>query len=450
MNKILRFAYATTCSAVLLAGAAQAKMSSHDEQSYRELTSAAKSLHKSKNYKAAGEKYAEALHLAEGTEDLNKQVRMHLRLGENYYEQGDFALAEASFREALKIAQARPDADESQICECLYQLSTILIKEQKDSDAKPIFEKCMELSQKIYSSNNPILAVHKTEYGALLGRLGDKESAARLNSEGAQVINAFMADMSKKIKAAWHQPPESFSYRISVSYDVLNHGRVKDIEVTRSSGSAIADKAAVDAVKSAAPFTDIDCKNPDEQFSMDFAFDYNFHQNPSNPAGINAFSSRQSKQVKEETTAKLKEEKQKSDALKEKIAASLKGNPTSEADLMALSDMYGELAESLAVQGRYEEGVKTLSEALEKSCFKKKGDPARSALMIHLAHTHLYADDARKAEPLLNEAIHTQEFARLAAKAKHSAYEDYGNCLTKNHKFAEAQDYYTKAREIKQ
>jgi len=113
-----------------------------------------------------------------------------------------------------------------------------------------------------------------------------------------------------------------------------------------------------------------------------------------------------------------------------------------------LADLYSDLAESLAVQGSYQEGVDTLTAAMAKDCFKKENS-ARLSLMVSLAHIHLYADDAKKAEPVLKEVVSAAEFSTVPLKVRQEAFEDYGNCLTKNHKFAEAQDFYSKARELK-
>ena len=436
---------------------ALAKMSSTDEQHYREMTNAAKTLNKANDWAKAREKYKEAFDLAKHSEDSDKQVKMLLRVSGTFVEQSDFASAENNLRQALETAESRKDADQSQIASCLYELASVLIKEKKDTEARPYFSRCLEMSEKIFSANNPILAVRKGEYAALLSRVGDKAESEKLNRESQLVIDDFMADMSKKIKEAWHQPPESFSYRISVSFEVLNHGKVRDIEVTKSSGSDIADKAAIDAVKNGAPFSDIDSSDADEKFTMAFSFDYNFHHGKGGPGSPPSSKSGQSKnafhpsrQVKEETEAKLKKEKDKCDELKGKIEKII-GKGTIEGEERAkLADLYSELAESQAVQGSYQEGVQTITSALGGDCFKKKDEPGRLSLMVSLAHIHLYADDAKKAEPVLKEAVNAPEFVRLPLKLRQEAFEDYGNCLVKNHKFAEAQDYYSKAREMKE
>ena len=456
---ICKFACAITTGALIsinVSALAKAKMSSVDEQHYREMTSSAKSLNKAKDWAKSREKYAEALELAKRSEDQDKQVKMLLRIAGTFVEQTDFAAAETNLRQALEIAEKRDEAEQAQIASCLYELASVLTKEKREAEAKPIFARCLEMSEKVFSANNPILAVRKGEYAAILGKLGQKAESDRLNAESQEVINAFMADMSKKIKEAWHQPPESFSYRIGVDYEVLNHGKVRDIEVTKSSGSAIADKAAVDAIKNGAPFSDIDSKDPDEKFTMAFSFDYNYHHGKGGPGSppssrnrqgqSNTF--RQSREVKEETEAKLKAEKEKCAGLKEKIETALSKSTLEAADLNALADLYSDLAESLAVQGSYQEGVDTLTAAMAKDCFKKENS-ARLSLMVSLAHIHLYADDAKKAEPVLKEVVSAAEFSTVPLKVRQEAFEDYGNCLTKNHKFAEAQDFYSKARELK-
>jgi len=167
---ICKFVFAIATGALIsinVPALAKEKMNSVDEQHYKEMTSAAKSLNKAKDWSKSREKYTEALELAKRSEDQDKQVKMLLRIAGTFVEQSDFAAAEANLRQALELAEKRDEAEQAQIASCLYELASVLIKEKKEAEAKPIFARCLEMSEKVFSSNNPILAVRKGEYAAV-------------------------------------------------------------------------------------------------------------------------------------------------------------------------------------------------------------------------------------------------------------------------------------------
>jgi tetratricopeptide (TPR) repeat protein len=449
--KFLQITLATTCGALLFACPARAKMSGTEEEQYGETIHSAQALEKSKDWIKARAKYAEAREAAVRGQDKKKETQALTSFGAICLEQGDYPAAEATFKEALAIAEANTYVGDGQLASCLYDLSTVLIKEKRDSEAKPYFSRCIEISKRVFSTNHPSLAVRSGEYASLLTRLGDKEEGAKLANQSQDIVNSFMDDMCGKIKKAWQPTLENFSYRLGVSYEVLNHGKVGKVEVTQSSGSATADKAGIDAVKAASPFSDITCTDPEDKLFLAFSFDYNhLNKGPhaaAPKAGPHATASRQSKEVQAESDAKLKEEKAKSDKLKEQIDSLLIASPD---DSTGLAALYVQYCESLTVQGEQAEAVGQYKKALDKDCFKDLNNTPTISLLIGLGHTYLNAPSLGDAEATLKEAISGKSFGQVPLKLRQEALEDYGNCLCKRHKFAEAQDYYTRARELKE
>ncbi len=451
MNKYSRLAIATTCGVYIFAAPALAKMDKLQEQQFSEATQAARSLEKSKDFAKAREKYGEAREIATRASDKKKEVNMLWSLGKVSLEEQNYPAAEASFREALTTCEANPELGDGQLASCLYDLSNVLIQQKKkDKDAGPYFERCIDLSKTVLSSNHPVLATREGDYSALLIRLGEKAEGTRRAKESQDVIDAFMGDMNKKIKRAWHPPAEKFSYRVGVSYVVLDHGKVGAVEVASSSGSAEADRAAIAAIKDAAPFTDITSSNLDYKIELLFTLEYNRLNAVSAPISDQSSADRATAQpsraVLAESAARLKEEQAKGQKLKEQIESAIKSKPTDATDL---ANLYVQYAETLWVQGEQPEAVTQLKQALNLDCFRGHKDGPAISLLITLGHTYSTNPSLGQPDATLKEAIGASAFAQAPVSLRREALEDYAQCLNRDHKYAEAQDYYTQAREIK-
>lgn len=92
--------------------------------------------------------------------------------------------------------------------------------------------------------------------------------------DGSDVdFGPFMADMQRRIKKAWFPPPGNEAKVIKLKFKVRADGSVGSIKLIASSGLAIADDAAVTAVKNAAPFMHLP-KGADDPSEIRFTFDY--------------------------------------------------------------------------------------------------------------------------------------------------------------------------------
>lgn len=455
MNCFIRIACATICGALLSCWPALAKMDKAEEEQFNELMQAGRALETSKDLDRACDKFDQAKQLAVKGQDHKREIDAKSAIGQICLEKKDFAAAEVIYKEALTTCEANSDLGDGLLASCLYDLSNVFMRQKKDREAQPYFERCLQLTKKSFSANHPVLGTREGEYGALLKRLGETAEGNRLMAESQTIIDNFMGDMSLKIKKAWQPPPENFSYRVEVSYDVFDHGKVGRVTVSQSSGSAAADRAAVAAIRNGAPFSDITSTDLDYKVSLLFNLEYNHHQKTPATAGgadsaetvTHSTIARQSREVRQESEARLKEEKEKSDKLKAEIESLLQAKSY---EPSALADMYVQYAKSLIVEGENVEAANQLTRALQLKCFDDHKKSPALCLLIALGHSYLIDPQLGKAEETLKEVIDAGEFSQTPLAMRKQALEDYGNWLAKNHKYAEAQDYYTRAREMKE
>jgi TonB family protein len=84
----------------------------------------------------------------------------------------------------------------------------------------------------------------------------------------------YIADMQWRIKKHWHPPRPDKSRQTVVTFKIYSDGEVANLKVAKSSGRAVADRAALDAVDAADPLRSLPTGaiNPSE---VEFTFDYN-------------------------------------------------------------------------------------------------------------------------------------------------------------------------------
>lgn len=88
---------------------------------------------------------------------------------------------------------------------------------------------------------------------------------------------AYMADLQRRIKRSWFPPHGPESNRIKVTFTVFTNGTMTGMKLKQSSGSALADQAAMKAIQNAAPFRPLPEGAPPSA-DIEFTFDFNvFH-----------------------------------------------------------------------------------------------------------------------------------------------------------------------------
>lgn len=88
-----------------------------------------------------------------------------------------------------------------------------------------------------------------------------------------------MARLQRSIKRAWFPPPGKETCKVTVVFKVHDDGAMSNLRLTKSSGSALADQAALKAVINAAPFKALP-KGAPEDVDIQFTFDYNVFKGP--------------------------------------------------------------------------------------------------------------------------------------------------------------------------
>lgn len=84
----------------------------------------------------------------------------------------------------------------------------------------------------------------------------------------------YMQDLQRRIKRAWFPPRGQESRRVKVIFKINTNGELSALRISGSSGVAIADQAALQAVQNAAPFRQLPAGAP-PQVDIEFTFDYN-------------------------------------------------------------------------------------------------------------------------------------------------------------------------------
>jgi TonB family protein len=84
----------------------------------------------------------------------------------------------------------------------------------------------------------------------------------------------YLAQVQTKIRAHWHPPTVDQPKHVVVLYRIACDGHLVRVGVKTSSGLAVADQAALAAVKSAAPFPPLPMTYVGRNVDVEFDFDY--------------------------------------------------------------------------------------------------------------------------------------------------------------------------------
>lgn len=102
------------------------------------------------------------------------------------------------------------------------------------------------------------------------GRIGQTPSIVSKEVD----FSKYMANLQRRIKQAWFPPRDELSKRVKVRFTISTNGNLSGLTLAGSSGSAVADNAALKAVSNAAPFAHLPEGAPDS-VDIEFTFDYN-------------------------------------------------------------------------------------------------------------------------------------------------------------------------------
>ncbi|MBP6744463.1 TonB family protein [bacterium] len=414
-----------------------------------------RTLRDDKKYEAAAKRFLELQASAEKSDDKKRTRKAMTALAANYFYQKDYSKAEELDRKALGLAESISSVNDGTVAICLNDLAETLVEEKRFDEALPLIKRSVALSEEVFSHNHPLLGTRLNFLADLLERMGHKDDAVLYRSEGQGIINAFLSVMSRKIKAAWKPPRALYSYSANVGFEVTDHGLVKEVHIVDSSGNTANDEAAIEAVKNAQPFADINSKADDDQLNLSFKFDYNYHQGKesatsknnkeSDSANTASSSSGAAAETAAESKEKISQEKKKLDQILKTIEEIKKDkNHTN----TTLAESYGQLSDTLMVLGEHGKAIDYLKEALDSSDFKDKSSPGTLMLLSELGCTYLNSMRPALAETTLKAVVDAPNFEQiLDIKLKQQALDDLGHALSNMGRYAEAQRYYSRKRD---
>ena len=101
-----------------------------------------------------------------------------------------------------------------------------------------------------------------------------KDRRPSTGSRGDMSFGPYMSKIQERIKQRWRPPKGSESRRIVVFFSINRDGSLANLKIVKSNGNALADQAAMDAVRNAAAFPALPIGSP-PTIDIEFTFDYN-------------------------------------------------------------------------------------------------------------------------------------------------------------------------------
>lgn len=90
-------------------------------------------------------------------------------------------------------------------------------------------------------------------------------------------MGPYMEELQRRIKSAWFPPKDGETKKVIVVFKIHSGGQLSHLSISKSSGMAAADQAALKAVENAAPFRALPDGCP-ENVDVQFTFDYNVYK----------------------------------------------------------------------------------------------------------------------------------------------------------------------------
>jgi len=137
------------------------------------------------------------------------------------------------------------------------------------------------LSKNVGSSGNPGSSGGRPGGGSG-GRGSFNQSGSPGGGGGRPGIDAqrepdfgpYIAELQRRIKRNWNPPAADRSKRVVTLFTVDRQGRLVSVRIQQSSGTEVADSAAIAAVKSSAPFRPLPAEYRGNTIDVQFIFDY--------------------------------------------------------------------------------------------------------------------------------------------------------------------------------
>jgi TonB family protein len=275
-------------------------------------------------------------------------------------------------------------------------------------------------------------------------------ATAKANSD------ADMKEITSRINHAWRQPKVTHKMSVTVSFAVEKTGKLKTVEIKKSSGDTTVDQAAVATIKRAQPFPPLKGDYPG--FTINYVFDCRPETNLVDEYMLNGVRMKEKGYLKTSTGGTLRpldrsskvEDKliARSLALEDKIVALREKLANQEkmtsADDASIVPILSDLANAEKQVGRYDESDANFKRIITLE--EKLGDKRTLASSLADYGDSIYTRaQFANAEPILARALLLKRELGLSAADK-PVLEQYAKLLYKLNRTPEADGIY---RELK-
>jgi TonB family protein len=100
-----------------------------------------------------------------------------------------------------------------------------------------------------------------------------------VNTSAEPDFGPYVAELQRRIKRNWIPPSGTENKRIVAKFKIARDGRLVSVILSQPSGNALADAAALAAIRAAAPFRPLPTAFKKNDIEIQFIFDYNVFQN---------------------------------------------------------------------------------------------------------------------------------------------------------------------------
>ncbi len=236
----------------------------------------------------------------------------------------------------------------------------------------------------------------------------------------------FMYNLQRSIKKEWYPPKGEESRKTVVTFKVYRNGLLDALKLTTPSGLELANEAALNAVRSAAPFQPLP-KGAPRVVDIQFSFDYNVIRKADN-----------SEQKIVQLSSAEKDAQEKVDAAEKSGDDSALVNA-----LLVLGDVYRQ-------KGNFHFAENNYNRAKELSEKREIGDFTAGKAIAKLAMVEVDRGKKREAEELFNKSL---DLALKAGKAQTDpdtglVLREYAKLLYKENRFEDVKKMYARFKMI--
>lgn len=144
------------------------------------------------NYAEAEKQYRAALAVAEENGPENTLVLIGLRsLAQLYMSQKKDADAESLFQKRIEIAEKISSKEPEKLATMYDDLATLYLLRDRYSEAEPLYKRALALKQEAFGANSPEMAENLKYYAGLLRRIKRNDEAADLEARATAINSSY-------------------------------------------------------------------------------------------------------------------------------------------------------------------------------------------------------------------------------------------------------------------